>query len=239
MQTNYHTQHSPFGAFASFTIGLHNAPGGFGQSLSGPGKQNHYVGFRKGGRWQLLPFFEPTKSMVGNFVATGSEGEKKNAAVRLLGPSEFDRALGWASDAWKSGPFGYSIYSPFQEVPDLETCSEQQARFCCAPILFMKLEYDNVDGDEDVQLIFGLSNPDQPWRPLQDVEPDLKGFAIGSRYGFAVLADEKHEPRQCFSVLEPQFADQDGLHRIAPEGGMVFTVPCGAAARGDHRPWFF
>ena len=47
---SYHTRHAPFGAFASFIIGLIAACGGFGQSLHGPANQNVYVGFLPAGQ---------------------------------------------------------------------------------------------------------------------------------------------------------------------------------------------
>ncbi|HEY8965720.1 MAG TPA: glycoside hydrolase family 52 protein [Candidatus Methylacidiphilales bacterium] len=224
MQTDYHTQHAPFGAFASFTVGLHGAPGGFGQSLPGPANQNHYVGFRKDGVWRLLPFLRAAGSALENFAV---EGTRTGAEAFVLAPAEFDRALGWASDTWTSGPFSYGLYSPFGEVPDPETCPEEQARFLFAPVLFAKLAYDNREGDGEVELLFGLSNPDQPWRPLRDEAPGLNGFAVGGRFGFAVGAGEDAEARQCFDLLDPGIADGDGLHRIANQCGLLFRVPAG------------
>jgi hypothetical protein len=48
-------QHSPFGAFASFTAGLVDSPDGFGQSLRG--RPAERVGSRPvSTEWQLLPF---------------------------------------------------------------------------------------------------------------------------------------------------------------------------------------
>jgi len=228
MQTNYHSQHAPFGAFASFTIGLHNAPGGFGQSLTVPAKQNHYVGFRKsGGEWQLLPFFQPAKSMVENFTATESEASPATkTASHTLEPHEFERSLGWASDVWTSGRFSYGLYSAFDKVPRPEICTVEQARLLFAPVVLAKLAYDNTSGSEEVELVFGLSNPDQPWRLLQDEAAELKGFAAGRDYGFASL-DAHAEARQCFVLLEPQFAAEDGLHRIAQEAGLIYRVPAG------------
>ena len=226
MQTNYHAQHAPFGAFASFTIGLHHAPGGFGQSLSGPANQNHYVGFKKEGQWQLLPFLQPTKSLIENFVVEGDEAESKGRSpFRLLAEGELDRSLGWASDRWESGPFSYTLFSSFDKVPDPESCPEERARFLFAPVIFAQLAYDNRAGEEEVELVFGLANPEQPWRPLQDEAPGLKGFAAGSRFGFAVGAGEDAEARQCFDVLVPEIADEKGLHRIANQCGLVFRVP--------------
>ena len=70
---SYHTQHAPFGAFASFTIGLVDAKGGFGQSLRGPAQQHVYAGFRRTGvsNWRLLPFLETPVS--GEVAFTGDD----------------------------------------------------------------------------------------------------------------------------------------------------------------------
>jgi hypothetical protein len=76
-EESYHTQHAPFGAFASFTVGLVDACGGFGQSLRGPANQNVYVGFHPAGQpaWRLLPFFNPPQS--GESAYTGEEGTRQ------------------------------------------------------------------------------------------------------------------------------------------------------------------
>jgi|GEM_PF-1509908 hypothetical protein len=76
-EESYHTQHAPFGAFASFTVGLIDACGGFGQSLRGPANQNVYVGFHPASQpaWRLLPFFKPPES--GESAYTGKEDTRQ------------------------------------------------------------------------------------------------------------------------------------------------------------------
>ena len=96
---SYHVQHSPFGAFASFTVGLVDAPGGFGQSLRGPAKQNVYVGFRAGpaARWQLLPFLTPPQSLEGAFTGDTTVVAPPRGFDSLR-PADYSRSLGLASD---------------------------------------------------------------------------------------------------------------------------------------------
>jgi len=71
---SFHSQHSPFGAFASFTIGLVDAPGGFGQALRGPANPSVYEGCRRSAAdgWRLLPFLTPSRSLGTAF--TGGSG---------------------------------------------------------------------------------------------------------------------------------------------------------------------
>jgi len=231
MHTNYHTQHSPFGAFASFTIGLHNAPGGFAIAMGGPAAQNIYVGYRRKGSktWNLLPFFKATQSNVASFTgeAGGKDDEKTH---RLLSENEFGRVLGWASDSWSAGAFSFSILSPFDHVPDPVSWDAKQARFYTAPVLAATLGYDNSKGDEDIELIFGMNDPLQPARPLADSgKKEFCGFASGRSYGYAVASSEGIRAVQGLSVLKQDFADRDGLHRIGQESAVIVTVPRGTA----------
>ena len=87
MNESYHTQHAPFGAFASFTIGLVGSPGGFGQSLRGPAQQNVYVGHRaQGGAWKLLPFFKPSVSHVSAYTGEAASAASNAGPALADGP---------------------------------------------------------------------------------------------------------------------------------------------------------
>ena len=118
---SYHVQHAPFGAFASFTVGLVDAPGGFGQALRGPAKQNVYVGYRGAAHaeWQLLPFLTPPQSQAGAFTGDTTVVQAPRG-FHALRPAHYERTLGWASDTWRAdtGRFGFSLLSPFGPVPD-------------------------------------------------------------------------------------------------------------------------
>ena len=225
MSTNYHTQHSPFGAFASFTIGLHDAPGGFGIALGGPAAQNIYAGYRTdGGVWNVLPFFDRTRSLADAFTtdSTVESNSDEKPAYRKILPAEFSRKLGWASDIWTSENFTFSIFSPFQKIAaesDLDAA-------ITAPVLAVSLEFDNTDGTSDVELIFGMNEPTQPQRPLDG----LLGFATGRTYGYATTPGMHRRMVQGHTVLSPSPAAADGCHRIGAESAIIVTVPAGEKA---------
>ena len=146
---SYHTQHSPFGAFASFTVGLVDSVGGFGQSLRGAAKQNVYVGYRTAAHkeWQLLPFLTPPKSQESAFTGDATVVQPPRGFSALC-PADYERTLGWASDTWRADEarFGFSLLSPFDRVPDPAKMSKTTARFHLAPQISGWIEYDNRAG---------------------------------------------------------------------------------------------
>ena len=231
---SYHTQHSPFGAFASFSIGLVDSPGGFGQSLRGAAKQNVYVGFRAAAHteWQLLPFLTTSKSKESAFTTDASVVQPPRG-FNSLRPSDYERSLGWASDTWRADQsrFSFSLLSPFTEVPDPAKLSKVNARFLFAPQISGWIEYDNRTGTAPVQLIFGVGDSDNTLRPLADTNPNLLGFAGGTAYGYATKPARGIELRQGFDVLNPKFRDYRGLLVIAGETALIFTVPVGQKKR--------
>ena len=232
---SFHTQHAPFGAFASFTIGLVDAPGGFGQSLRGPAKQNVYAGFRPAGRerWRLLPFLTPPQSQESAFTGDTTVVQPPRG-FDALRPADYRRTLGWASDTWRADDarFGFSLLSPFGPVPDPAKLKKADARFHLAPLVTGWIEYDNRAGAAPVELVFGLGRGDDTLRPLTDTSGGaLAGFAAGARFGYATAAARGVELRQGFDILAPKFRDYRGLHVIAGETALVFTVPAGKRKR--------
>ncbi len=231
---SYHTQHSPFGAFASFTLGLVDAPGGFGQSLRGPAKQNLYVGFRSASHeeWQLLPFLTPPKSQEGAFTGDTTVVQAPRG-FKSLRSSDYKRSLGWASDTWRADDtrFGFSLLSPFGQVPDPAKLSKAAARFHLAPAITGWIEYDNRNGKAPVELMFGVGHGDDTMRPLTDTSDSLLGFAYGTRFGYATVPGRGVTMRQGFDLIAPKFRDYRGLHVIAGETALVFTVPAGQRKR--------
>jgi xylan 1,4-beta-xylosidase len=234
VEESYHVQHSPFGAFASFTVGLVDSPGGFGQSLRGPARQNVYVGYRTPAQaeWQLLPFLTPPKSQEGAFTGDTTVVQPPRGFCPLR-PSDYQRTLGWASDTWRAdgARFGFSLLSPFGEVPDPAKLKRATARFHLAPLVTGWIEYDNRSGSAPVELIFGVGHGDDTLRPLGDTSKALAGFAAGRRFGYATKPGRGIALRQGFDILNPKFFDYRHLHVIAGETAVVFTVPAGQRKR--------
>jgi hypothetical protein len=231
---SYHTQHSPFGAFASFTLGLVDAPGGFGHALRGPARQNLYIGFRASAKsdWNLLPYFTPPKSNEVAFVGELAVPQApKN--YRSLRPGDYNRQLGWASDTWHAGDerFTFSLLTPFSRVPDPAKLRGEDARFHLAPLVCGFIEYDNRQGKTPAELIFGVGEPDLGLHPLSDDASSLTGFSCGREYGYATKPGKGIELRQGFDVFTPKFRDYRGLLVIGGETALVFTVPAGQKKR--------
>jgi len=230
---SFHSQHAPLGAFASFTIGLVDSPGGFGHALRGPARQNVYVGFRAGRKsaWRLLPFFAATKSEEAAF--TGEPSKNRPPKAKTLRPRDYRRVLGWASDTWRAdrGRFGFSLLSPFGETADPARMGKAKARLAFSPHLNGWIEYDNRRGKSSVELVFGLGDPDSVFHPLTDSGLALPGFALGTQFGYSTAPSKTVEMRQGFDVFAPKYRDFRGLCVLGGESALIFTVPAGTQRR--------
>jgi hypothetical protein len=233
IRESFHSQHSPFGAFSTFTIGLVRGTGGFGHALRGAAHQNVYVGFCSGAaQWQLLPFFLPPQSNEGAFTGE-AVALPPPQNVDVLTPADYERSLGWASDTWRADEsrFGFSLLSPFDRVADPARMKKAEGRLSLSPHINGWIEYDNTEGTEPVKLIFGVGDPDYIFRPLQDSAPEMVGFGLGNRFAYATAPGPNVEARQDFSVFEPKFRDYHGMLLICGESALVFTVPPGQKKR--------
>ncbi|HEU5077978.1 MAG TPA: glycoside hydrolase family 52 protein [Opitutaceae bacterium] len=228
MNESFHTQHSPFGAFASFTIGLVDAPGGFGQSLRGAARQNVYIGYRHGqAPWRLLPFFKPVASQMANYTGEGSLQSAGAKSTQTIRPEEYTRTLGWASNTWKTENFSFGLRTPFSRSENPTTLPEAEARALLAPLVCGFIAYDNTAGAEPVELVFGVNETDVQLRTLDDSTPPLLGFAGGRGYGFATPDSPDVSLRQGFSLFDENPKDSRGLHLLGTDGGLIFRVPAG------------
>ena len=235
---HYHTQHAPFGAFASFTLGLPGGRGGFGQSLAGPAGQNLFIGYRhvsseaKPSAWLLLPFFQhASTSATAAFTGETVDSAPVNSKPRMLDIAVVERQLGWASDTWRHDGFCLNIFSPFDRTTDPATMPRAEARLAFAPVVCAEIGFDNTQGTDEVELLFGLGDAGRPFRPLEDCAPDLCGFAVGSTFGFAARAGDVAGRLQAFDLFNPTIHDHRGLHLLGGECGLLFRVPAGRHLR--------
>ena len=223
---SYHTQHAPFGAFASFTVGLVGGTGGFGQSLSAPANQNVYAGFRRQGEnWKVLPFFAARSSGESAFSGEARLPEKEG--VDVLSPADYRRELRLASDSWRAGEFVFTLHTPFEKVPDPSTLDAASARRLLAPVIYGTISFDNTEWDTPVELIFGVNNPAQQFRPFCDSDPRLFGFAQAGDFGFVTPQAQGVRHVQGFNLFGTPQHDPRGLFLLGNESGFIFTVPPG------------
>lgn len=225
---HYHTQHSPLGAFASFTCGLPGSGGGFGQALGGPAEQNLHIGWRRAGQpWRLLPFYrETTGAADAAFLGEAAPHGFGPPPDRIaLDPADYARALGWASDRFSHGPFAFTLHSPWDVTPRPDTLDRDAARLALSPVVCAVLEGDNTDSDEPLELVFGLGDTTGPWRPLNDARPDLVGFARGLAHGFATPPSPEVSQHQGLEAWSGHYHDHRGLHLLGGECQLRFTIP--------------
>jgi xylan 1,4-beta-xylosidase len=226
---SFHTQHAPLGSFSSFTVGLVGAPGGFGQALKGPAKQNVYTGYRnQGGVWQLLPFFIMPKSSAAAFLGEAeATGEASALDLHAIAPDAYTRKLGWASDSWVQEDFRFEISTPFEKVPEPKQLDRAAARYHFAPVVCATLSFDNSKGTAPVELMFGIGDAEVQMYPMSNHELGFSGFSGGDRFGFAAKTTPEMSIRQGFSIFAANPMDYRGIHLLGGETALVFTIPAG------------
>ncbi|MDX1932927.1 MAG: glycoside hydrolase family 52 protein [Capsulimonadales bacterium] len=232
--TDFYAHHSPFGAFASFTLGRHGFRGGFGSELAGPADQDVYIAVVRPGKGvEALPFFRPSSSPSIAYTGEVAPSDSaRSAHWRTFGPEEIVRTLGWATDSWAAGSLTFTLHTPFGPVPDVVEIGDGEMRRHLCPAIFAELTVDNRDGDGEAFGFFGIGAAD-PLRPLSDAGNGLLGMARGGEYGFAAAPLPGRALRELQTwELETAvaLADSDAappIERLANRGGLLMTVPAG------------
>lgn len=240
---NFYAHHSPFGAFASFTVGRYGRRGGFGLELSGPAEQDVYVALaRPGEAVRALPFYAGAQS-DGAAAYTGEAGSKSadTSEWKAFVAEEIRRYLGWASDSWSAGALTFTLLTPFCEVPDLTALGDEEIRRHLCPAIFAQITIDNTNtidnagGAGDAFAFFGIGDAN-PLRPLSDAGGGLMGMARETQYGFTVVPSEEHRPgdvRETLSwdiqaaVSGASAQVEPPRHYLANRGGVLLRAGAG------------
>ncbi|QQZ64419.1 glycoside hydrolase family 52 protein [Paenibacillus sonchi] len=183
----YNVQHSPIGAFASFTLGFKGKNGGLGLELGKPADQNVYVGFQSGDgeTYDVLPFFERVEDTGARYdIEKADETAKELQEVFPASPggNDRDKPSGWyqpsrivlqayedgkitrtlrpATDTWNAGDLTFTIYSPVRSVPDPATADEEELKAAILPAVFAELTLDNTQGTFTRKGFFGYEGGD-------------------------------------------------------------------------------
>ncbi|MDA3962531.1 MAG: beta-xylosidase [Planctomycetota bacterium] len=219
---DFHAQHSPAGALASFTCGRIGGQGGPGTELGGPVDGAVEVGYRDGsGRINVLPFYRISASEMERYVQ--SDEQSSAPGRRVFTGDDIVRDYGWGSDCFTASDLSYTIHTPFGALPEPACSSMAAQRDAYAPAVLMTVTLHNPEQTE--RELFLALNQGHKWLPLQG---GLCGFRDRHGLGFAV-AENDAKIFSAFSV-EGEF-DRD--HRTAVFGlgataGVRLTVPAGA-----------
>ncbi|MGZ4789760.1 MAG: glycoside hydrolase family 52 protein, partial [Terriglobales bacterium] len=133
---SFNAQHSPMGAFMSFTCGNFGTRGGIGLQIGQPGDQEVFVGFKEGDRHsgatlKCLPFYVGAVSRAADaFLVEQAGPSEQNVKpdAEPFKPGEFERSYGWCTDEWRGQGLTFTVYSPFGPIPDPAKDSKQDMR---------------------------------------------------------------------------------------------------------------
>lgn len=183
----FNAQHSPMGAFMSFTCGNPGTKGGIGLQIGSPGDQEVFIGVIDGDRYadvplKSLPFYIGAASTAMEAftaeTAGPSEANVRPDAVPFA-LKEIQRSYGWATDTWAAGDLTYTVYTPFGAIPDPSKASKDEMRDGLRPAVVAQLVVDNTKGSKPKTGIFALNHSRPGPRMITD---DLGG---ANRVGFA------------------------------------------------------
>jgi hypothetical protein len=194
----YNSQHSPVGAFASFTLGFKGASGGLGIELAGPACQNVYIGAESvdRGRFLALPFYKdevdhsvetvPTAQDVWGDSdresgvrqdkdCTGINVNSHPITITPFADGEITRRTTPARDIWRCGDLEFKIYTPSPSVPDMAFEAEYAAvdptiaKDVLIPAVFAELTLDNSAHALPRKAFFGYEGND-PYNAMRRVD---------------------------------------------------------------------
>jgi hypothetical protein len=247
---SFNAQHSPMGAFMSFTCGNFGTRGGIGLQIGQPADQELFVGVKNGDRYsgaplQCLPFYVGADSRAADaFLVEQAGPAEKNVRpdVAAFQASEIERTYNWTTDTWRVGGMEFAVHSPFGAIPDPATAGERELREGLLPAVVARLVVDNTHGRGPKTAIFALNHARSGTRILTDDlgAPGRVGFAFRREAGAAAeLFDEtssngfgKKAEAQPFAFMRWSASDgvrerHNPVHLLGSCPGVGFEVPAG------------
>lgn len=243
---SFNAQHSPMGAFMSFTCGNFGTRGGVGLQIGQPGNQDIYIGIKDGDRKsdaapRCLPFFQghARDAAAAFLVEAGPEQQTASEKVQSFRADQIKRFYGWATDCWRTDELDFSIHTPFAGMPDPKTASPHQMRDALLPVITARLTLDNREGKDTKTGFFALHFYEPGVRPLDVGANSRVRTAFAFRRDFGVAA----ELRECGSdsipverpflfqrwTVDNGLRDINPVHMLGNTAGIGFEVPAGKA----------
>lgn len=230
---SFNAQHSPLGAFFSFTCGHFGTKGGFGLQVGRPGDQDLFIGVKDGDRFsdaplKVLPFYEGADvDEAARYDVEKKDAAKQKPGLVALGHKDIKRHYGYASDRWVTKHFAFSIHTPFQSMPDCYM--EPMSPDPILPGILAELEVDNRTGKTPKTGVFAMRFS-QPGVYILD---GRNGIGFAWRRAFGVRGQCIGRDVRPFTFM--RWAPDAGLkdrneHQLGSCPGIAFTVPPGESA---------
>ena len=177
---SFHAQHSPMGAHASFTIGMHGAAGGMALERGSPADSAVFVGYRTAsGQMVTLPFYKDISNEAERYSKPEEAADK---GLTILDESQIQREYAWATDHFQAKGISFKVSTPFFEIPDPATAEDEALKFASLPATFLELSIRN-DSSEPWEGFFALEG-NTPWSPVSQ-KRGYRGAVTRERMGFA------------------------------------------------------
>jgi len=244
----FNAQHSPMGAFMSFTCGNFGTRGGIGLQIGQPGDQEVFIGFKDGDRTsdatlKCLPFYTAAVNRSADAFLVEQAGPAEQNVKPDAEPfadGAFSRSYGWASDRWDAEGLSFSVYSPFGAIPDPSVESDERMREGLLPAVIARLELDNTTGATTRTAMFALNHARPGSRTLpEELGSGRVAFAFRREAGgaaelFDFTSSEEGEKIDAGPFLFMRWSASDGVrerhnpvHLLGSCPGFGFEVPAG------------
>jgi hypothetical protein len=244
----FNAQHSPMGAFMSFTCGNFGTRGGIGLQIGQPGDQEVFIGFKDGDRYsdatlKCLPFYTAAVNRSADAFLVEQAGPAEQNVKPDAAPfkdDEFSRSYGWASDQWAAEGLSFTVYSPFGAIPDPGVESDQRMREGLLPAVIARLELDNISGTATRTAMFALNHARPGSRILdEDLGNGRLAFAFRREAGaaaelfdFTILEEGVRIDAVPFIFMRWSASDgvrerHNPVHLLGSCPGFGFEVPAG------------
>jgi xylan 1,4-beta-xylosidase len=231
---DFHAQHSPMGAFFSFTCGHHGAGGGFGVEIGGPARQGITVGVKQGRRTAdtplvCLPFVKSSALAAAAATFQVEQASATSPPGRRLDVYAADRVRRtylWATDRWETADLSFELLTPFGAIPDPEAADAAVLREALLPAVTARFFIDNREGKDFKTGVFGIDF-DEPGARIITGEGGSVGFAWRRRVGALARVDRGAlVPLQRWSIPDA-LTDVNPVHALGSAAGFAVEVPPG------------
>ncbi|MEM6391692.1 MAG: glycoside hydrolase family 52 protein [Planctomycetota bacterium] len=243
----FNVQHSPIGAFASFTLGQKGPNGGLGIQQGKPADEPVYIGLESrddANRFDALPFYDGrTSDEAERYVSENNLSPKMDdhmlggipgVETYLFDDEQISRNLTAARDTWTAGDLTFRIITPVFAVPDAEAESPDHdaLRLATCPAVLVELEVDNTACDRARRFFFGFSGSD-PYSALRQIEPEdnegIRGLVQGQIKGLFAEGQGIHGGRAfgIEPIIRPWRGEGNDRFGLGPVGLLFGDAPAG------------
>ena len=185
----YNANHSPIGAYASFTLGFPGPSGGPGMERRGPADTNVYIGVerREGGSYESLPFFKGGEDEGKRYDVEKKDKEEQAGYFDKIQAVEIARDFRVCSDTWAAGDLTFTLYNQVESVPNPQESqtdgNEEQMKITILPAVIGELTIDNRGCKRTRRAFLGFDEVEARYGMRRFISSEMKGAGQGGVFG--------------------------------------------------------